>query len=200
MKAQTNRIQKYGVTLCEVSLANAICPAVVMQRMLSLHHSLQCAQRGEQLSFLKWADIWGLSGRKERKRLLRVQMCWSRRAGTDAHTRPLWLMSRRFVPQGKVRWKGRSCADRREENKLHLWLCSRLAGRLVLKSRNPLCVLAGTATCWWVREWCWSLSVPLSGSYLCLLIYSRLILLINPEAVFVCFVGWFIATPENGIA
>lgn len=193
----------WSYTFCEVSLVNAICPAVVMQRMLSLHLYPQCAQRHEQLSVLKWADIWGLSGRKEGRRLLHVQMCWSRRAGTDAHSRPLWLMSRRLVLQGKVRWRGKSCADRREENKLHLWLCSRLAGRLVLKSRNPLRVLAGTATCWWaawVREWCWSLSVPLSGSYLCLLVYSRLILFINPEAIFVCLVGWFISTCENGIA
>lgn len=122
-------------------------------------------------------------------------MCWSRRAETDAHSRPLWLMSRRLVLQGKVRWRGRFCADRREKNKLHLWLCIRLAGRLVLKSRNPLCVLVRTGICWWaawVREWCWSLSVPLSGSYLCLLAYSRLILLINPEAIFVCLFCWLV--------
>lgn len=120
-------------------------------------------------------------------------MCWSRRAETDAHSRPLWLMSRRLVLQGKVRWRGRFCADRREKNKLHLWLCIRLAGRLVLKSRNPLCVLVRTGICWWaawVRELCWSLSVPLSGSYLRLLAYSRLILLINPEAIFVCLFCW----------
>lgn len=59
MKAQTNQIQEaWSYTCCEVSLANAICPAVVTQ----LHPSPQCAQRCEQLSVLKWADNGGWVG------------------------------------------------------------------------------------------------------------------------------------------
>lgn len=132
------------------------------------HPCIRYVQRNKLLSNLKWPDSSG-EERKEGGFCTSQFKCnGAGQQGTDVHTSPLRLLSRRLL-FCRARSGGEAGPVLAEERKASS-ICgsaacegSWLSKRLVLKFNSPWCVLAGTHTCWWaawIGEQCWNPPVP----------------------------------------
>lgn len=154
----------------------------LIQRILSPHPSTPYVQRNEPLPDLKWSDT-GRSGRMEAFVSAQAFTWWGWGAGTAALSSPLWLLSRRLILRGRIRWRGRAWAGRREENKPHLYraACEELLPRwkaCTFQPSYPQCVLSGAHACHrtaWAEEQCWnpSLLCILTCVYLSACYYTK---------------------------